>query len=59
MEVNKIGDDRHTRPKIVRITTHEEDVTFLQEDDHITLLNSALIGVRVVKIWVQISSSSK
>jgi thioredoxin-like negative regulator of GroEL len=38
MEVNEIGDYRHTRPKIVRITTHEEYVTFLHEDDHICII---------------------
>lgn len=38
MAEDEIGDDRITRPKIVRITTQKEYVTFLEEDDQICIV---------------------
>ena len=50
MEVNKIGDDSHTRSKIVRITNHVRNtLLFYKKMITYALLNSTLIGVRVVK----------
>ena len=49
MAVDGIGDDRNTRPKIVRITNHEEYVLFYKKMIKYALLNSTPTGARVVK----------